>query len=105
MTETIFYTDSTPPLATIGALSTGINGCKGDLCDAETLATVDSSLDRVQYALYEDSATWTAWTAWAQDNVFNPEQLDKYSATALQIVGKWDTIEEGDKSFMCITDN
>jgi len=89
MTEAIFYTDSTPPLATIGDLTMGINGCTKQPV-GETAATCSTDpptsinpVNRVEYALYEDSATWSAWTAWAEDNVYNVEQLNKYSARAL----------------------
>ena len=52
-TTTIYYTDSTAPSALLGSMSVGV-GPYGT-----------ATQNRVEYSLYDDSATWTAWSAWA----------------------------------------
>jgi hypothetical protein len=89
---TAYYSDITPPAAYTGTMNTAIAG----------LHTVDR--DRMKYALYEDSATWTAWVSWAEQNAIKFDRTRNYSARAFQVIGYWATIPiDGlSKSFMCV---
>ena len=91
-TTTVYYTDSTSPSSKLGVVSQGIAPFTG------------KSQDRVEYSLFEDSATWTAWYAWAKQNAYDSNAMGKFSARALRLNGYWDTIAEGDLSAMCIID-
>ena len=91
-TTKVYYTDSTPPSATLGVVSQGIAPFTG------------ASQDRVEYSLYEDSATWNAWYAWAKQNAYDSNAMTKFSSRALKLNGYWDTIANGDLSAMCIAD-
>ena len=95
-----FYTDTTPPAAYTGSLETGIGG----------IASSDD--DRIKYALYQDTDTWSAWTDWAEVNGRKYSRVSDFSSTALQIIGYWDSIPSGNseddpivytKSFMCLS--
>ena len=91
-TTKTYYTDSTGPSTTLGVLSTG-------------LAPFGSKTQpRVQYALYEDSATFTAWYAWAKQNAYDSNAMTKFSSRALKLYGFWDTMAKDDLSLMCIED-
>ena len=89
---TVFYNDSSGPTAYSGTRNLGIAG--------------KQSFDppRVSYALYEDSATWSAWTAWAQSNALNTNNIENFSARALEVYGNWQGILETEYSFMCVED-
>ena len=97
MTDSVYYTDSTPPATHTGSLKTGLSG----------------SNTGVKYALYEDTATWDAWYDWAQVNGFDDTGYTTYSSRALRIVGYWPTMQKNSaadgedsnatQSFMCIT--
>lgn len=89
---TVVYTDFTPPTTFPGTFQVGIPNA------------VTSKPPHVEYALYEDSATWSAWSEWATQNAYETKNKDSYSARAIEIKGTWDTMSEGDKSFMCIID-
>ena len=89
-TTTVYYKDSTGPAATLGTLKTGVKPYGS------------ATQDRVQYALYEDSATWTAWSAWAKQNAYDGTSMTKFSSRALKVYGYWDTIAYSEKSAMCI---
>ena len=101
MTETVFYTDSTAPAAYTGDLKRGIAG------------NTTGDVDKVQYALYEDTATWDAWSSWAEQNAYSSAGYTDYSSRALRMVGNWPTMQANTatdpdpstatKSFMCIT--
>jgi len=52
--KVVSYYDYTPPAAYTGNLNTAITGF------------TTAKQDRMKYALYEDSKTWTAWLAWAK---------------------------------------
>ena len=58
----------------------------------------------MEYSLYEDSATWNAWYAWAKQNAYDSAAMTKFSSRALKLNGYWDTIASGDLSAMCISD-
>ena len=78
MTTTVTYTNETPPSSatTLGlTLNTAIE-------PADTTSTFALN-DRISYALYEDTATFDAWTSWATTNAVNPTQLTNYSARAI----------------------
>jgi len=101
-----FYTDSTPPTAYSGSLTTAIAGINA------------GDTPRVSYALYEDATTWSAWVEWAKVNAYVVEtdghimDYNKYTSRALQMVGYWPTMQantaaadatdNATKSFMCI---
>ena len=98
MTETVYYTDTTPPAAYTGDMKTGISG----------------SNTGIKYALYEDTATWDAWSDWATTNGYSSTGRTTYSSRALNMVGYWPTMQASTaasdsdpdtatKSFMCIT--
>ena len=98
MTETVYYTDSTPPASYTGSLNTGISG----------------SNTGIKYALFEDTATWDAWYDWATVNAYSSTGRTKYPSRALNMVGYWPTMQASTaatdadpdtstKSFMCIT--
>ena len=92
MTETtIFYSDSTSPDAYPGdVMKTGIAGkSTGDY-------------DRVQYALWDDTTVWDAWVVWAMSSGYDSNNFTDFSSRAYRIVGRWETIGEGELSFMCI---
>ena len=89
---TVFYNDSSGPTAYTGTRNIGIAG----------IQSFDSP--RVTYALYEDSATWSAWTAWAQSNALNTNNIENFSARALEVYGNWQSINETEFSFMCVED-
>ena len=108
--ETVYYTDSYPPASfesltanSDEVLKTAIHGCDANTCtDAENASP---PLDRMQYGLYEDTATWEAWSAWAEQNAYNPNQVGRFEGgTAIQLVGNWPSIATAEKSFMCIVD-
>ena len=90
---TVYYTDSTTPVASGSTLLTGITS-------------------KIEYELYEDSNTWTAWTAWANSNALNSNNIANFSARALHVKGTWYTFISGQtdnvntwaKSFMCMED-
>jgi hypothetical protein len=88
----VYYTDSTPPVAYTGTYEVGIAG-------ATTAAT-----PYIKYALYKDDTTWNAWSEWAVLNALEFDRTTKYSSIALQIIGYWPTMAEGENSFMCIED-
>ena len=48
-----FYSDSTPPDAYSGSLQTAIGAIATD------------GDPRIEFALYEDSSTWSDWKDWA----------------------------------------
>ena len=96
---TTFYTDSTTPTAMTAAVkgNTGYNV---------------GIADKILYALYEDSATWTAWTAWAQSNALNSNNVTNFSSMAIEVKGMWGSLRYKNdanedtwaKSFMCMED-
>ena len=98
MTETVYYTDTTPPAAYTGSMKTGISGTNTG----------------IKYALYEDTATWDAWYDWATVNGYSDTGRKNYTSRALNLVGYWPTMQASTaatdsdpdtatKSFMCIT--
>lgn len=73
-----FYTDSTPPVAYSGSLTTAIAGINA------------GDTPRVAYALYEDATTWSAWVDWAKTNAYvitdpadHVMDYEKYTSRAL----------------------
>ena len=92
---TTYYTDSTTPTAysTSSAYSDGIAG-------------------KITYALYEDTATWSAWESWAASNALNSNNITNFSSRAINVIGVWETLIKGQNnnvnewatSFMCIED-
>lgn len=93
----ITYTNYTPPSAYKQTMVTAI---KGKLKD-ET-----GEMDRMQYALYEDTQTWEAWKAWAEIEGIKTDRIKNFSPRALHLRGNWATIPDDGKakSFMCISD-
>ena len=91
---TVYYTDSSGPTAYTGTRNVGIAGKNSWLY----------SVPRVTYALYEDTATWTAWTAWAQTNALNTKNIENFSSRALEVYSNWHSIAENEFSFMCVED-
>ena len=100
MTETVYYTDSTPPADYTESLTSVMSG--------ENMS--------IKYALYDDQATWDAWYDWAQINAYSDTGFTNYSSRAIKIVGKWPTmqvnsndteavdfVDNTTRSFMCIT--
>ena len=89
---TVFYNDSSGPTAYTGTRNVGI--------------AAKNSWDppRITYALYEDSATWSAWTAWAQSNALNTNNIENFSARALEVHSNWHGVNETEYSFMCVED-
>ena len=92
-----FYTDSTTPKA----MSTIVNGFTYNAAIA----------GKIEYALYEDSATWSAWTTWAKNNGLNANNVSYFSSRALEVKGTWDSfvkLPASDNlwvpSFMCMED-
>ena len=77
-----FYTDSTTPTAMTSAV-------KGNTGYNVAIA------DKIEYALYEDSATWTAWSAWAQSNALNSSNIANFSSRALEVKGMWGSLITG----------
>jgi len=92
-TTTVYYTDSTSPSATLGTLVQAV----------PPFGT--ATQDRIEYALYDDSVTWNAWSNWAKQNAYDSNAMTKFSSRALKMTGHWDTMNEGDKSAMCIADS
>ena len=99
MTETTFFTDSTPPTDFTGDLHSVFTGANSG----------------IEYMLYTDTAVWDPWYDWAQVNGFSATGFETYSSRALKIVGHWPTMQANSadtdngetdnttKSFMCIT--
>ena len=81
---TVFYNDTTGPTAlttldTSASMLTAIPGW-----DATAAADkADGVDDRIQYALYQDTATWTAYAAWTEQNGLMYENVSLFSDTAL----------------------
>lgn len=82
MTDTVSYTDSTPPADYTGTMNVAIAG----------ITSADPP--RVMYALYEDATTWNAYYDWAKVNAFVPDadvhpnhvmDYNKYSSRVLKI--------------------
>ena len=96
---TVYYSDSTPPAAYPGE-DYGVGIAK----------FAAGNYDRVDYALWVDDVTWDGWVSWAKQNMYVTDaetaaeefRTGTYSSLALKIRGYWDTIAEGDFSFMCI---
>ena len=67
----------------------------------------EGEMDRMQYALYEDTQTWEAWKAWAEIEDIKTDRIKNFSSRALHLRGNWATIPDDGKakSFMCISDN
>ena len=92
---TVYYTDSTTPTAysDSSAYSVGI-------------------ANKISYALYEDTATWTAWNTWASGNALNGLNITNFSSRAINVIGTWETFIKGQESnvntwatsFMCMED-
>lgn len=91
---TIFYSDSTSPDAypSDGVMFRGIAGF-----------TADTDYDRVQYALWDDTTVWDAWSTWAKQSAYDAKNFQNFSSRAYRITGRWETIGEGEFSFMCIS--
>ena len=99
MTETTFFTDSTPPTDFTGDLANVFSGANSG----------------IEYMLYEDKVVWDPWYDWAQVNGFSADGFENYSSRALKIVGHWPTMQTNSadtdngetdnttRSFMCIT--
>ena len=92
---TTYYTDSTTPTAykDSSAYSVGI-------------------ANKITYALYEDTATWSAWESWASSNALNALNITNFSSRAINVIGVWETLIKGQTnsvndwatSFMCMED-
>ena len=54
---TTTYTDATPPV--------DYTSREGKFLNTGLAGKTTGQLDRISYALYEDTDTWTAWTTWA----------------------------------------
>ena len=77
MTETVFFTDSTPPTDFTGQLESVFSGANSG----------------IEYMLYTDQTVWDPWVDWAQVNGFSADGFTKYSSRALKIVGYWPTMQ------------
>lgn len=91
-TTTVYYTDYTSPSLILGSLTTGLKA-KGT-----------ATQPRIEYSLYDDSATWNAWYSWAQQSAYDSTTMNTFSSRAMKIVGYYDTMAEGDLSAFCIQD-
>ena len=103
MTDTenvVYYSDSFAPVLPVDVLQVAT------IMKAGLAGKKESDYNRVEYALWEDTATWGAWLNWAQQNAYdgNTGRGEKFSGRAIRIEGRWETMAEGDKSFMCIQD-
>ncbi len=92
----VYYTDSTPP--TIPVEENKI----GEIMLEAIPPVVAGGWDRVMYGLWQDPVTWAAWQNWSKQNAFDGDRDDNYTGLALRIQGRWETIKEGDLSFMCV---
>ena len=74
------YTDSTPPSAFSGSLTTAIAGETGE------------TFDKIAYSVYSDTSTWNSWTDWASNNALDYQNTKDFSSRAIQITAYWPTI-------------
>ena len=71
--ETEFFTDSTQPRAYTGEMVVAIAH------ESEEAALQN----RVEYALYSDTTTWTSWVEWAMMNAYDGTNWLRFSAQAI----------------------